>query len=81
MNRRAESIDLSVLIMAGGTGTRFWPASRAATPKQLLPLVGNSTMIRQTARSPGVPLGSTIPPASRPSAVSKLMYTRGPCWT
>lgn len=34
--------------MAGGTGTRFWPASRSATPKQLLQLVGQSTMIRQT---------------------------------
>ncbi len=34
--------------MAGGTGTRFWPASRNASPKQLLPLVGDSTMIRQT---------------------------------
>jgi mannose-1-phosphate guanylyltransferase len=26
------------VIMAGGAGTRFWPASRALTPKQLLPL-------------------------------------------
>jgi mannose-1-phosphate guanylyltransferase len=26
------------VIMAGGAGTRFWPASRAKTPKQLLPL-------------------------------------------
>ena len=39
---------LHAVIMAGGTGTRFWPASRAAAPKQLLPLVGQSTMIRQT---------------------------------
>lgn len=39
---------LHAVIMAGGTGTRFWPASRAATPKQLLPLVGKATMIRQT---------------------------------
>ena len=39
---------LHAVIMAGGSGTRFWPASRAATPKQLLHLVGNSTMIRQT---------------------------------
>ncbi len=39
---------LHAIIMAGGTGTRFWPASRAATPKQLLSLVGSATMIRQT---------------------------------
>lgn len=29
-----------VVVMAGGSGTRFWPASRAARPKQLLPLGG-----------------------------------------
>lgn len=29
-----------VVIMAGGSGTRFWPASRARRPKQLLPLGG-----------------------------------------
>lgn len=34
--------------MAGGTGTRFWPASRQDRPKQLLRLVGAETMIRQT---------------------------------
>ena len=39
---------LHAIIMAGGSGTRFWPASRAATPKQLLQLVGDATMIRQT---------------------------------
>lgn len=36
------------LIMAGGTGTRFWPRSREKHPKQLLRIVGNDTMIRQT---------------------------------
>jgi len=45
--------------MAGGTGTRFWPASRATTPKQLLSLVGDSTMIRQTIDR----LGDLVPPA------------------
>jgi mannose-1-phosphate guanylyltransferase len=39
---------LHAIIMAGGAGTRFWPASRIDTPKQLLPLVGDATMIRQT---------------------------------
>jgi mannose-1-phosphate guanylyltransferase len=34
--------------MAGGAGTRFWPASRADLPKQLLALAGKQTMIRQT---------------------------------
>jgi mannose-1-phosphate guanylyltransferase len=34
--------------MAGGTGTRFWPASRNDAPKQLLQLVGEQTMLRQT---------------------------------
>ncbi len=53
---------LHAVIMAGGTGTRFWPASRAASPKQLLPLVGKSTMIRQTAeRIEGlIPLDRTL---------------------
>ncbi|MEO2046445.1 MAG: mannose-1-phosphate guanylyltransferase [Pirellulales bacterium] len=39
---------LHAIIMAGGTGTRFWPASRIDAPKQLLSLVDDGTMIRQT---------------------------------
>lgn len=34
------------VIMAGGSGTRFWPASRQTRPKQLLPLSGGRPMIR-----------------------------------
>jgi mannose-1-phosphate guanylyltransferase len=34
---------LYAVIMAGGAGTRFWPASRSDRPKQLLPLAGNGT--------------------------------------
>ncbi|MCK5943383.1 MAG: mannose-1-phosphate guanylyltransferase [Planctomycetes bacterium] len=34
------------VIMAGGSGTRFWPASRQSRPKQLLPLSGGEPMIR-----------------------------------
>jgi len=39
---------LHAVIMAGGAGTRFWPLSRAATPKQLLRLAGERTMIQST---------------------------------
>lgn len=39
---------LHATIMAGGTGTRFWPASRKATPKQLLKLIGDRSMLQAT---------------------------------
>jgi mannose-1-phosphate guanylyltransferase len=36
------------LILAGGSGTRFWPLSRNAKPKQLLNLFGDTTLLAQT---------------------------------
>lgn len=36
------------VIMAGGVGSRFWPSSRAAKPKQFLNLLGERTMIQMT---------------------------------
>ncbi len=39
---------LHAVIMAGGAGTRFWPASRTLLPKQLLDLAGQRTMIQET---------------------------------
>jgi mannose-1-phosphate guanylyltransferase len=36
------------VILAGGRGTRFWPRSRTRTPKQLLSIIGNETMLEQT---------------------------------
>jgi mannose-1-phosphate guanylyltransferase len=39
-----------VLIMAGGAGTRFWPKSRERHPKQLLPIIGEGTMLQNTVR-------------------------------
>lgn len=35
------------LILAGGSGTRFWPLSRDARPKQLIDLFGNGSLLRQ----------------------------------
>ena len=46
-----NSVDrLQVFIMAGGSGERFWPASRTATPKHLLKLLGDQTLLEQTIR-------------------------------
>lgn len=48
---------LHAVIMAGGSGTRFWPASRKAMPKQLLTLAGDRSMIQATADR----LGTLVP--------------------
>jgi mannose-1-phosphate guanylyltransferase / mannose-6-phosphate isomerase len=37
------------VILAGGSGTRLWPASRRSHPKQLLALTDTQTMLQQTA--------------------------------
>jgi len=39
---------MKVLIMAGGSGERFWPLSTKENPKQLLSLVSEKSMIRET---------------------------------
>ena len=49
---------LHAVVMAGGSGTRFWPASRAALPKQLLNLVGQQSMIQATLSR----LAGLVPP-------------------
>jgi mannose-1-phosphate guanylyltransferase len=39
---------MRALILAGGSGTRFWPLSRKSRPKQLLALDGEASLLRQT---------------------------------
>lgn len=41
-------MELFVVIMAGGVGSRFWPRSRKSKPKQLLNIFGENSMIRET---------------------------------
>lgn len=40
--------EIWAVLMAGGRGTRFWPASRHSRPKQLLSILGGSPLARQT---------------------------------
>ncbi len=55
-------VPLYAVILAGGSGTRFWPASREARPKQFLPVSGGQAMIRETfARLDGlIPAENTL---------------------
>jgi mannose-1-phosphate guanylyltransferase len=60
---------LHAIIMAGGTGTRFWPASTRDTPKQLLQLVGDATLVRHTLDR----LGDVAPPGHRLVVTNKRL--------
>ena len=53
-----SSSSLFVLILAGGSGERFWPLSRKARPKQLLALFGEETLLASTLRR----LDGLVPP-------------------
>jgi len=50
--------DLYAVVLAGGRGTRFWPLSRRARPKQCVSLTGGPTMLQDTVRR----LAPLIPP-------------------
>jgi len=39
---------MKLLILAGGTGTRLWPLSRASKPKQVQPFLNNLTLLQHT---------------------------------
>jgi mannose-1-phosphate guanylyltransferase len=53
---------LHAIIMAGGSGTRFWPKSRRNRPKQSLRLFGDGTMLQQTVEriAPLVPVARIL---------------------
>ena len=53
---REVALDLLPVVLSGGSGTRLWPISREKYPKQLLPLVGDLSMLQATVgRLDGIP--------------------------
>jgi mannose-1-phosphate guanylyltransferase len=53
--------EIKAVIMAGGSGTRLWPLSRAAHPKQFLALHGDDTMLQSTMkRLSGLSIKSSV---------------------
>ena len=41
---------ITPVILSGGTGSRLWPLSREAYPKQLLPLLGQRSLLQEPYR-------------------------------
>ena len=59
MTRQSVFAHAYAVVMAGGSGTRFWPLSRRRHPKQLLQLFGHGTLLEQAVER----LLPLIPPA------------------
>jgi mannose-1-phosphate guanylyltransferase / mannose-6-phosphate isomerase len=59
--RLAMTNPLIPVILSGGAGTRLWPLSRSAAPKQFLRLVGEHTLLEQTLMRCRGPMFDAIP--------------------
>lgn len=60
---------LHAVVMAGGSGTRFWPASRKLVPKQLLALSGDRSMLQATMDR----LGDLVPAERQLIVTNKIL--------
>ena len=49
MNKTVDALKVRPVILSGGAGTRLWPVSRLAFPKQLLPIAADESMLHVTA--------------------------------
>jgi len=45
-----QLLKITPVVLSGGSGTRLWPLSRSAYPKQFLPLVSVNTMMQETLK-------------------------------
>jgi mannose-1-phosphate guanylyltransferase len=75
--KKEKALATHAVILAGGRGTRFWPRSRTRTPKQLLNIVGEGSMVQQTvARLAPLVLAQriwTVTNAEQASALAKQL--------
>jgi mannose-1-phosphate guanylyltransferase/mannose-6-phosphate isomerase len=60
MSDSTSSRPIRPVILAGGAGTRLWPLSTAATPKHMLPLIGEDSLFEQTLRRFGDPFAAPV---------------------
>ncbi|MBW2123665.1 MAG: mannose-1-phosphate guanylyltransferase/mannose-6-phosphate isomerase, partial [Deltaproteobacteria bacterium] len=69
------------VILAGGSGTRFWPLSRSQYPKQVLHLLGSDSMLQATMGRllPMIPLDqmAIVTNASQEPAIRLELYRKG----
>lgn len=71
-------MERSALVLAGGSGTRFWPASRRARPKQLLALDGERSMLEATVeRLAGVVPAGNVWVATTPGLAAAVAERLG----
>ncbi len=47
--KTTAAAQITPVLLSGGVGTRLWPLSRASYPKQLYPLLGNRSLLQETA--------------------------------
>jgi mannose-1-phosphate guanylyltransferase / mannose-6-phosphate isomerase len=59
------------VVLSGGSGTRLWPLSREKYPKQLLPLIGEDSLLQATVRRVHGTAGATL---AAPMVVSNEEY-------
>ncbi len=69
------------VILAGGSGTRFWPLSRSQYPKQVLRLLGSESMIQTTIERllPRIPLErlAVVTNAMQADVIRLELYRKG----
>ena len=56
------------VVLSGGSGTRLWPLSREKYPKQLLPLIGEDSLLQATVRR--VERDDQVDPGRAPGAAN-----------